>query len=785
MIDEDGRLLSVEASHEEWQKLLVSQSRWEGPIDQEASSELKAILAQAQRQARNDRGHGQHDADVYQDAVVSIVNEWKESDALPPDLLPRAPFKCGHQRWNVVVWLLIRLTGPACLALRPRLWRAAAMVALYKRGDALRHASFRLIMVKAQMGLIQEGLLSTRLTPSVRGAISDYQGGYERGVEDAHLLFHELSADAMASLRCLWVLLGDFKGAFPRTRRADLQSILLTEVGLHGGAFALLASVFQSDTVTVRYSGDSTVNIEEGVPEGSTMGTLTYVALPDTLIKELEAAGHGVGVGVCVPAPWQGYKWSGVGTPQAALVANIKKAISSGSDIPGTALLAAWPDLEASALKAMDLLAPRRLVAIFQADDPLLLATSRGELQAMAQILGDWATRHHAVFHTGAAKSVVLRIHEDMEACGASSAAVPINLQPTAGQWSELTYAQSEKWLGLSWPANLIFTQTLHERLRMASGSFAILAGMVEDKSIPLPLAIALFEGKIEGFMQFGRWLLATAKGAADILDTQYEIWARALLGAQAWRNGAIVQLELGWALSGMGRAVKSIVMKRTSVLSASPDDVVRSTCEMLNSERSWLQKSAGFMAAWELQDFAVMKHQQRHIMSLDQYRRHAHLHIAEQCHNGRLDKLSRHRAHLKYTRYQQGPSYALREAHRTGLPWEILVATRSWSRVRIGVPYLSHRHGRRSAAKEQACVFCGRFSRIAIVHCFGRCTYWAARRAAFTRAAGLLDEVDPIIATLAVLAASLTQPAVFVAAVLWAEAVDKEAEQWWHEHKV
>eukprot|EP00973_Karenia_brevis_P042772 5919973-Karenia_brevis.AAC.1 len=88
--------------------------------------------------------------------------------------------------------------GPHRLACRPRLWRLSLMVALYKRGDIRLTTSFRLIMVKQQMGLIQECVLATRLAPVVRAALTPGQSGYVRGVEDPHLLLHEVVATALA-----------------------------------------------------------------------------------------------------------------------------------------------------------------------------------------------------------------------------------------------------------------------------------------------------------------------------------------------------------------------------------------------------------------------------------------------------------------------------------------------------------------------------------------------------------------------------------------------------------
>ena len=50
-----------------------------------------------------------------------------------------------------------------------------------------------------------------------------------------------------------------------------------------------------------------------------------------------------------------------------------------------------WPDLEASALRSLD-----------------LLASSRGALENSLDIVADWALDHNARFHHGEAKTVAM-----------------------------------------------------------------------------------------------------------------------------------------------------------------------------------------------------------------------------------------------------------------------------------------------------------------------------------------------------------------------------------------
>ena len=138
------------------------------------------------------------------------------------------------------------------------------------------------------------------------------------------------------------------------------------------------------------------------------MGTLTYTSLPDTLARELVESGAGVGLGIVVPPAWRSHAWSGAGTPTTVLARKLASDITQGLPLPSPADLSARPDLEASALKAMDWIAPARIAVLFHADDPLVLESSRGALQAAVNLIANWAKRKRAQFHVSPAKTVVM-----------------------------------------------------------------------------------------------------------------------------------------------------------------------------------------------------------------------------------------------------------------------------------------------------------------------------------------------------------------------------------------
>ena len=86
-----------------------------------------------------------------------------------------------------------------------------------------------------------------------------------------------------------------------------------------------------------------------------------------------------------------------------------------------------------------------------------------------------------------------------------------------------------------------------------------------------------MFESVVDGSMRFGRWLYAVHPGAEDRMNALYESWLGTHpSGAALWRTGATVVSELGWCLSGSGRAVVDVPMRRCSLHLLEPGDLYR-----------------------------------------------------------------------------------------------------------------------------------------------------------------------------------------------------------------
>ena len=188
----EGRLLTEEETLHAWQQALTNQGSLQTVSDSDGfqllvTNRLRTLLDQARQRSSGSREHP-----FLQREVADVTSQWEPSNAMPPDLLPRALFLCNNEQWNDAIWALQKWAGPTGLVHRPSLWRAASLCPIHKKGKSAEVDNFRLIFIKAQMGLLQEALLTQRWLRKVQQNVLPCQSGFVRGVEDAWLLLHNL-----------------------------------------------------------------------------------------------------------------------------------------------------------------------------------------------------------------------------------------------------------------------------------------------------------------------------------------------------------------------------------------------------------------------------------------------------------------------------------------------------------------------------------------------------------------------------------------------------------------
>ena len=314
------------------------------------------------------------------------------------------------------------------------------------------------------------------------------------------------------------------------------------------------------------------------------------------------------------------------------------------------------------------------------------------------------------------------------------------------------------------------------ERIRIASAVFAILAGLVRDRAIPLSLALTMYESKVDGCLKPGRWAYAVGADASATLDSLLDTWALTLLGSPPWHHAGAARCLLDWRLSGMARAVKEMALKRAEFWRL-PDNDLYKTLFLSTQDgppSAWAYRSKILLQQWRLADYADGFAG----LGLASYKIYV---------NRELVTAGMHVLQVSLTKRSllcgsqlllRGSGFFHRAVVSNGLSWGILVGVRSWCRLRMGMLVLGHKNNRRTRARVQACIFCDANTSNPLFHTMAVCSFWHDHRVASLNA---LESV-PARAMDAVAALFKVWPGQpsFAIMVDWACSIDRKAAVFW-----
>jgi len=201
-----------------------------------------------------------------------------------------------------------------------------------------------------------------------------------------------------------------------------------------------------------------------------------------------------------------------------------------------------------------------------------------------------------------------------------------------------------------------------------------------------------------------------------------YVSWAGVLLGADAWRNWATVFAELGWQLSGAGRAVLDIACHRAYLWSLPVGDLYREVFVLGHEIQglTWAKRSLKLLDDWGIEDW-----QRSQRSSREEYKTHVRSLVAARCHISWADAASRHLLPVPYLCTRVQVAADLKLGLQLELPWFSLVLQRSMARLRAGLLSFGHVEGRRSSARRRNCIFCNVMCLSINFHVMCTCSHW------------------------------------------------------------
>ena len=534
---------------------------------------------------------------------------------------------------------------------------------------------------------------------------------------------------------------------------------------MRDGALALLGSIMERDCWRITLSGDSVVSTCEGIPEGSKYGPSCFNLLPNTLVKDLISANCGVSLSAKTPAAWRGHCWTGRGTPQQAVVDDVVARLTLGRPLPSPGLLAKDCDLEAACARALDITSDVRIPVLFHADDPVFLASSRGEANRVLSIVRSWASKYKATLHLAKHKTTAMVL--PASAHSARAQVLPLRYLP-AGQYmpSPISWAHSHKWLGISWDDNADFAVHARRTCGMCSGTVQALCSLLRSGHIPLAVACIIFDTKVEAALRFGRWLWGTHSEAVSVLSDAYASWARLLLGSSRWRSAEVCRAELGWKLCAPARVVVEVASVRHSLWVQNQDTLAGacfSAAHLLDSA-NWAKTSLNLLDDWTVLDWPVWSTCRRSHGKYSAYVKD----VVYQVSLARWKtQVAKHVMPLKYLAIAQEPSAQVQDAFRLQLSWGTLVGHRDLLLLRCGFIMLGHVDFKPSRASVRHCIFCNKRYTGIYSHVVGRCEQVPCRRPCNNLEDLAVLPGDPRFADI----------------VAFARAVCKGARQFWRQH--
>jgi hypothetical protein len=794
----DGALLTERETTARWGELLQEQSTWADGHDAEFEERLVSRVRHRLGHAAAETGLGPWDHEVAPGEVAVVTHGWDASDAMPPDRTPRLVYQLRDPGWDPATWAVQRLCGPGGLAVRPARWRRSALGTKYKDGDPMLQDNFRLLLIKAQQGLLQEHILFSRGRDGLWDSLQPEQSGYRYSTDNPHLVAHELLADRQAQGLPTTLLPADMKKAFPRTWREALLDEASTDlaaegrpgVPLRGGALVAVAECLRWDEVVVGIGATSLVEVQlQGVPEGGVLGPWLYTKLPDVLIRRLRAAGCGVRMGTQVPPTWQGCRWPVGGRVTPTRAAHLETMLEAGgAGLPSRDTLERNQDLSADALEALERVGTaawqaaeppsQRLACLFHCDDPFFFAPTVGGMRQVMPHIEQWSGEYKQEEHV-TDKKLALGLAGRAALDRAEYARDPLRLRAEPRSVpAPLALREEKKWLGALWRGDLDFEPQVRAQMRSANVEMIKLAGLV-GAGFVLPIAIAAFEGKVDSKLQHARWLHVLPDSAAQLLDQQFSNWARQLLGVPAWASGDVARLELGWGLSGFARSICAAARQRAAFWGDTGLAGHYFRRGHSSAGRTWAKVSLQVLRTWGVPDFPECMGPTGEPASKERYKKVVKELLQARCKARWQEGLRRRTEPLPYTLYVVAPATVHRELLQAEWAWGELRHVRGWCRLRTQAVQLAELDGVPSRATHARCIFCAAsIAGAEYHHALAECPVWDGPRAALAASnrvgAGPRRVLDLVLAVLR------PGDAGAAASRSFAAAIDDAASEYW-----
>ena len=366
---------------------------FEAGFKQEKERELQRMMFSSPQQDHNEDLDGK----ITPRELQAVLAKAGCGKAAGKDGTRNAMFKYGGKTMSTLLLELFNWLRD--LEVTPTDWGHAVIINLFKDGDPADLGNYRGIALISCLGKLYLAIWAARLSTHMEPRLSEEQGGFRRSrsTVDSIAALHDATLRRRKANLSSYLLFVDFRKAFDTVWRDGLWTRLWS-MGVRGKAWRVIKAVYRDIRLSVLVDGEHTrlVPAEQGVRQGCPLSPILFYVFVDELVVMLKARGCGV-------------------------------AFNSDDEIR------------------------RKLAALMYADDVVLLAASKEELQTMIDVVFEFCNKWRIEVNTK--KSQVMVVHPSEEHRARDQGA-----SWTFGD-TQLEVVDQYKYLGVSFSNDLTWTK--------------------------------------------------------------------------------------------------------------------------------------------------------------------------------------------------------------------------------------------------------------------------------------------------------------------------------------
>ena len=356
--------------------------------------------------------------------------------------------------------------------------------------------------------------------------------------------------------------------------------------------------------------------------------------------------------------------------------------VANQETLPPACALRQSPSLGATCARALDLRDPHRIPVLFHADDPVFLASSRGEAVRVLSIVADWAYDVKASLHLGSSKTVVQGFSGSTERPTFLAQPVFFPCRPPALP-APFMQVSSHKWLGLRWSDS---GGWMHHAMVTVAACSSMVNLLCSCIWIPIGFHLLLLQSSLSWKWK-QHWDLGVGCGGFPqevqcFLTTTFQNWARQLLGAKPWNNASSCQADLGWTFDASDRIaidIASVRQKFWTLEGANAARLFRSS--HVSAVPSWASISRQCLASKDIVDWLTWV-------------------------SRRAAATGAYKQYVKQTLMKTASAH-LKDSLGLNLPRNVLISQSAVIQVRRDYVVFGHVNGKKSKARVQECILC------------------------------------------------------------------------------